>query len=207
MLATNKFTKHPTTPDELFQGLVGPQVAKIRQSFEDEGPQSDPLREELRLAQIDLYKHPFWSPEYESGRKHVIQLQERVRKAGPRSEPEKPSLPNSPVASETSKTEMSVASTQDTSSAKGRYQLTERCILRDHEYDITGTCVENPDATDSSDGNMIRRGPNETTFLISGLARPDVDLMQKMRSYLMIFGGGMLAVFCLGLLLLRFGQF
>jgi hypothetical protein len=31
--------------------------------------------------------------------------------------------------------------------------------------------------------------------------------MQKIWSYFLIFGGGMLAVFCLGMLLLQFGQF
>jgi hypothetical protein len=207
MLATYKFTRKPTTPDELFQGLVGPQVGRLRQSFVDEGPHSDPLREELRLAQIDLYTHPFWSPEYDAGRKHVIELQDQVRKAGPSIELTPPSLPSSPVASEPRTAEEIVASIEGTVTAKGRYQLTERCILQDHEYDITGTCVENPEPKDVNDGNMIRRGKNEPAFLISGLARPDVDAMQKIRAQFMIFGGAMLAVFSLSLLLLQFGQF
>ena len=42
---------------------------------------------------------------------------------------------------------------------------------------------------------------------ISGLARPDVNLMLQMRAQLRIVGGGMLAVFSLGLLLLRRGLF
>ena len=76
-----------------------------------------------------------------------------------------------------------------------------------HEYDVTGTCGENPLAKDANDRNLIRKGTNEPTFLISALARPQVNTMLQLRSYLMIFGGGMLAVLCLGLLLLRFGQF
>ena len=58
-----------------------------------------------------------------------------------------------------------------------------------------------------NDRKLIRKGTNEPTYLISGLARPDVNTMLQMRAQLMIFGGGMLAVFCLALLLLRFGLF
>jgi hypothetical protein len=100
-----------------------------------------------------------------------------------------------------------VASIDGPLKSAGRYRFTERCILLDHEYDITGTCGENPEAKDGSDRNLIRKGANEPTFLISGLARPDVNAMLQIRAYFMIFGGGMLAVFCLGILLLRFGQF
>jgi hypothetical protein len=206
MLATSKYIKHPTTPDELFQGMVGPQVAQMRQRFEDEGPQSDPLREELRLAQIDLYKHPFWSPEYAEGRKRVVKLQAQVKKAGPRIETPPPLAPPAPPQ-QTPTAEDIVASVDGTLSAGGRYQFTECCILPDHEYDITGTCGENPEAKDVNDRNLIRKAPKEPTYLISGLAQPDVNVMLQMRAQLMIVGGGMLAVFCLGLLLLRFGLF
>ena len=43
--------------------------------LEAEGPQSDPLREELRLAQIELHQHPVWRPEYAKGFKRVANLQ------------------------------------------------------------------------------------------------------------------------------------
>jgi hypothetical protein len=66
-------------------------------------------------------------------------------------------------------------------------------------------CAENPGAMDLSDRNLIRKGTNEPTYLISGLARPAVNIMMQTRSLLMIFGGGTAASFCLGLLLLRFG--
>jgi hypothetical protein len=79
--------------------------------------------------------------------------------------------------------------------------------LPGHEYDITGTCTENPEAKDANDRNLIRKGTNEPTFLISALAQSQVNTMLQARAYLMIFGGGMLAVFCLAFLFLRFGQF
>jgi hypothetical protein len=43
--------------------------------------------------------------------------------------------------------------------------------------------------------------------VISALAQPQVNTVLQMRAYFMIFGGGMLAVFCLAFLLLRLGQF
>jgi hypothetical protein len=189
--------------------MVGPQVARIRQQFGDEGPHSDPLEEELRLAQIDLYTHPFWSPEYEQGRKRVVKLQAQVKKAGRKIETPPPLPPPAPPTSslQTPTAEDIVASVDGAVSAGGRYRLTERCILPDHEYDITGTCAENPEAHDVNDRNLIGKGPSEPTFLISSLASPDVNAMLQMRAQLMIVGGGMLSVFCLGLLLLRFGRF
>src|ERR1700731_4684559 len=101
--------------------MVGPQVAKMRQVFEDEGPYSDPLREELRLAQIDLYKHPFWSPEYAEGRKRVVKLQAQVKKAGPRIETPPPLAPPAlPVPPEqTATAEDIVASVDGTLSTGG----------------------------------------------------------------------------------------
>jgi hypothetical protein len=89
--------------------------------------------------------------------------------------------------------------------ASVRYRLIECCIHPDRDYDISGTCAENPVAKDSSDRNLIRKGKNEPTFLISDRARAGVTGMVHKGARLMIFGGGMLAVFCLGLLLLRFG--
>lgn len=164
------------------------------------------MREELRLAQIDLYKHPFWSPEYAEGRKRVVKLQAQVKKAGSRIETPPP-IPPPPTPQQTPAPEEIVASVDGTLPAGGRYRFTECCILPDHEYDITGTCGENPEAKDVNDRNLIRKGPNEPTYLISSLAQPDVNIMLQMRAQLMIVGGGMLAVFCLGLLLLRFGLF
>jgi hypothetical protein len=67
--------------------------------------------------------------------------------------------------------------------------------------------VKHPGAKDVNDRNLIKKWMNQPTFLISGLAQPQVNTRMQLRAYFMIFGGGILAVFCLGLLLLRFGQF
>ncbi|HLY62920.1 MAG TPA: hypothetical protein VKV95_19415 [Terriglobia bacterium] len=212
-LALSKYMKHQTTPDELFKGLVGPQVAQLQHMYEAQGPQSDPLGEEIRLAMIELYNHPFWSPEYEELRKRIVNMQERhkkLRRSGsiPPPQPIPPNrdvaapAPNPPEANPPVPDPLLAA---EQPLASGRYRLTECCILPDHDYDITGTCAENPGARDLNDRNLIRKGTNELTYLISGLSRSDVNTMMSVRAQLMIFGGGILATVCLTLLFLRFG--
>ena len=44
--------------------------------------------------------------------------------------------------------------------------LIERCVLPCHEYDITGTCSENPVARDETERTVIRKGTNEPTFIV-----------------------------------------
>jgi hypothetical protein len=216
MFAMSKYAKQGTTPEEMMRKLF-PQVmqgeTKMLQALEAEGTYADPLREESRLAQIEFYQHPVWSPEYAAGVKRVTKLQAQVRKnqsGYERLAPvplTPPVLPDPPVLAPAPTAEEIVASIDGVPSAAGRYRFTERCILPGHEYDVTGTCGENPGAKDGNDRNLIKKGMNQPTFLISGLAQPQVNTMLQLRAYFMIFGGGMLAVFCLGLLLLRFGQF
>lgn len=216
MFEIAKLAKQGATPDQMMQNLF-PQVmqgeAKMFEALQAEGPYADPLREESRLAQIELYRHPIWSREYAEGVKRVTQLQAEVRKHGSGYEtlapvPQTPPVrPDQPVPPHTPNAEEIVAAIDGVPTAHGRYRFTERCILPDHEYDITGTCTENPLAKDANDRNLIRKGTNEPTFLISALAQPQLNTMLQMRAYIMIFGGGMLAVFCLAFLLLRFGQF
>jgi hypothetical protein len=221
-----KYAKQGATPDEMMLKLF-PQVmqgeGKMLQALQAEGPYADPLREESRLAQIELYQHPVWSKEYAEGLKRVTKLQAQVRqnRSGyeriapvPLTPPALPDHPvpvlpvsDQPVPPPAPTAEEIVASIDGVPTAHGRYRFTERCILPSHEYDITGTCTENPVPKDANDRNLIRKGTKEPTFLISALAQPQVNTMLQMRAYFMIFGGGMLAVFCLAFLLLRLGQF
>ncbi len=216
-VAVSKYKRHQINSNELFEQMLGPQLAQSRaqmqQALEDEGPQSDPRIEEVRLAQIELGHYPFWDPKYEELRRRIVKMQARNKKldlsrtvalpqptppnrdvAAPVPDPPAPDLPSddSPFAA-------------DSPLASGRYRLMECCILPDHDYDISGTCAENHEAKDENDRNLIRKGANEPTYLISGMAREDVNVLMQKGSQLMIFGGGMVAVFCLGLLLLRFG--
>jgi len=81
----------------------------------------------------------------------------------------------------------------------------EYCILPDHWYDVTGTCIENPTPKDEHDRNMIVKGQNEPTFLISWRSEKEIERTLRNRAALHIFGGAILSIVCLGLLLFRLG--
>jgi hypothetical protein len=89
--------------------------------------------------------------------------------------------------------------------SSGDFRFTEYCILKDHWYDITGTCVENPNIKDEHDRNMIMKGTNEPTFLISWQTEKNIEKSLRNRAMWHVFGGGALSVICLGILLLDFG--
>jgi hypothetical protein len=86
-----------------------------------------------------------------------------------------------------------------------RYRLTEYLVLPGHWYDVTGTCVENPEPQDEHDRNMIVKGTNEPTFLISWRAEKEIKRTLRNRAALHIFGGGALSVACLAILLAKLG--
>jgi hypothetical protein len=92
-----------------------------------------------------------------------------------------------------------------TGSYTGPYRLAEYCILPGHWYDLTGTCVENPEPQDEHDRNMIVKGLNEPTFLISWRSEKELESTLRKRAALHIFGGAALSVVCLGILLSRLG--
>ena len=86
-----------------------------------------------------------------------------------------------------------------------RYRLSEYCIIPEHWYDVTGSCVENPSPQDEHDRNMIVKGQNEPTFLISWRSEKEIESTLRNRAALHIFGGGALSVACLAILLFRLG--
>lgn len=87
----------------------------------------------------------------------------------------------------------------------GGYRLTEYCILADHWYDVTGTCIENPNPKDETDRNMIVKGTNEPTFLISWRSEGNLEGTLRKRAATYVFGGAGLSVLCLAFLLANFG--
>ena len=96
--------------------------------------------------------------------------------------------------------------------AEGRYRLREYIVVPGQEYLISGTCVECPMPSDSSasadrtpDRNMIAKGHNEPTFVISAKSDQQMHTALQKRSLLMIFGGAALALACAAGLLLHFG--
>jgi hypothetical protein len=89
--------------------------------------------------------------------------------------------------------------------SRRRYRLSEYCILPEHWYGVAGTCVENPNPQDEHDRNMIMKGQNEPTFLISWRSEKEVQSTLRKRAALHIFGGAALSVACLAYLLFRLG--
>ena len=71
----------------------------------------------------------------------------------------------------------------------GRYRLTEYCVLPEWSYDVTGTCTENPNPRDTNDRNLIVKGENEPTFLISYRNEEELEGSLRRRATLRVFGG------------------
>ena len=88
-----------------------------------------------------------------------------------------------------------------------RYRLTEYLVVPEHWYDVTGTCVENPEPQDEHDRNMIVKGTNEPTFLITWRSEKEIRRTLRNRAAKYIFGGAFLAVACLGIFLAKHGAF
>jgi hypothetical protein len=91
--------------------------------------------------------------------------------------------------------------------ASGRYRLTEYCIVPGGAYEVSGTCVENPNPRDQYDRNMITKGQNEPTFLISSRTEKALKSMLRRKAAFRIFGGAALSVACLAILLAKLGWF
>jgi hypothetical protein len=93
------------------------------------------------------------------------------------------------------------------SGAGERFRLTESLVIPEHWYDVTGTCVENPEPKDDCDRNMIVKGTNEPTYLITWRSEKEIKETLRNRAVLRIFGGGILAVVCLAIFLAKHGWF
>lgn len=89
--------------------------------------------------------------------------------------------------------------------ATGHYRLKEYCLLPGKTYDITGTCAENPHPRDEHDRNIILKGTNEPTFLISSRTGTEVQSYLWKQSLWMVLGGAALAIVCLAIILGKLG--
>lgn len=88
---------------------------------------------------------------------------------------------------------------------RGMYRLTEYCIVPGVGYDITATCSENPSPRDAQDHNLLRKGENEPTFLISSRSEKELLMNLRKRALRHILGGSLLAVASLAILLFTHG--
>jgi hypothetical protein len=92
-----------------------------------------------------------------------------------------------------------------TPTAGGDYRLTEYCLLPGQTYDVTGTCAENPQPHDQYDRNIIAKGTNEPTFLISSRTEKGVEAHLLKQTLWKVLGGAALAILCLAILLGKLG--
>jgi len=193
----------------------------------------DPNGEISRLA-LDVWKHPRGTPEFESALVRVAQAYSRtmpstkntpdpsavltqVRQnpqvlamvaqvagaAEPQVDPETEKARQ--VALAYGREQLAGMARQHTPSATGHYRLTEYCLFPGQTYHITGTCAENPSPRDEHDRNIILKGTNEPTFLISCRAEKEVQSWLWKHSLWMVLGGAALAIVCLSIILGKLG--
>jgi hypothetical protein len=72
------------------------------------------------------------------------------------------------------------------------YRFTEFCLPAGHTTNVLGTCTENPNPADENDRNLIKRGENEKTFLISTKTEQKLEGSLRLQAFVMIFLGAAL---------------
>ncbi|MGO8815827.1 MAG: hypothetical protein ACLQVG_14345 [Terriglobia bacterium] len=193
----------------------------------------DPSGETTRLA-LEVWKHPQGTPEYDSAlvrfgqaylramgtnqavpdastvKAYVSQHPEALGivaamagNAEPQSDPEAEKARQAALAF--SHGQVAEFTRERTPTASGQYRLTEYCVLPGQTYDITGTCAENPQPRDEHDRNIIVKGTNEPTFLISSRTDRGVQSHLLKQTLWKVLGGAALAVVCLAVLLGKLG--
>jgi hypothetical protein len=76
----------------------------------------------------------------------------------------------------------------------GPYRVTEQCFLADSDCVIVGTCAENPNPKSDEDRNIIRKGENEKTFLISTKGDRKVGRSLRLQALLLVVLGAALII-------------
>lgn len=85
-----------------------------------------------------------------------------------------------------------------------KYRLTEYCILPGQEYGVTGTCTENPQPAGTGDRNLITRGNDESTLVISSKTDARMNRSMFWAAFWKIAFGAALSGVCLAMLLWQF---
>jgi hypothetical protein len=176
------------------QHMITLTAPRMREHLQQMGAQSDPQKEQARLAALEAFNHPQGSPEFVAGLQHAASFAppDEQKHFLTALEALGPSASAAPMVF---------------NAASGRYRLTEYCIVPGQSYDITGTCSENPNPQDEHDRNMILKGQNEPTFLISSRTEREVERSLRNKALKMIFGGAALSLICLAIILGKLGLF
>jgi hypothetical protein len=111
------------------------------------------------------------------------------------------SAQSSGVAAKLRERQQHVIETQSPLTGHGSYRITEICLMAEHEYDVIGTCVENPQSQQEQDRNLILKGQNEKTFIVSGFSELRLEKILRKRALIRILVGGALIVIFLGIII------
>ena len=179
---------------EFIQKAIELQRPLMERRLEAMGPQADPAREQGRREMMEAFNHPVGSAEFVE---HLHRAMETQHDPG--------QMPKFIRSLESLQRVQQGGLAAMMPAASGRYRLTEFCLVPDQTYDVAGTCVENPEPKDQHDRNLIVKGQSEPTFLISYRTDKQVESNLRRRAALYVFGGAGLTIFCVALLLLKFG--
>ncbi len=72
------------------------------------------------------------------------------------------------------------------------FRFTEYCLPAGKPTNVLGTCTENPNPASADDRNLIRKGENEKTYIISTKTEEKLESSLRMQALFMIFIGGLL---------------
>lgn len=180
-------------------------TSKLEHFLERRGPAADPQREALRQNFMAVLENV---PGVAKGEAIPASLVEKFMTVAPAvGDPAKAAQRQMALEHFRQMAQAGQLHAPGMNAASGRYRLREYLILPGQEYNITGTCAENPKAQDSHDRNVICKGQHEKTFLISSKPLKETEKTLEKSAVWMILGGAAASVICLALLLLHLKMF
>jgi hypothetical protein len=198
------------TDAELLQYIAYSGVHKIS-SFvehwlEKKGPLDDPSREQTRQTLLGIAQAV---PKAAMGGSIPTGLIEKfIASRPPLADPQKEMQRQEAIAHFRQMAQTGqLMPVQVTESVSGRYRLREYLILPGVEYDVTGSCMENPNSADAKDRTVLCKGQNEKTFMISYKDGKELEGGLRRHSLKMILGGAVLSLACLAVLLWHLNLF
>lgn len=184
-----------------------PYMQKAEHWLNSRGPLADPTKEQARTHFMDLLQAGLAMQQ--GGKPPVELIQKMIEARGPLKDPQHEMARQAFLSHirDTGTLPSDLNLGANASAASGRYRLHEYLILPGQEYFVTGTCVENPEAHDSGDRNLIQQGRNEKTFLVSAKQEEVAQKDMRWSSLKLVLGGAALALACLAGLMLHLKLF
>jgi len=88
-----------------------------------------------------------------------------------------------------------------------RYRFTEACLIAERQYNILGTCIENPKPKDERDRNLLAEGESGATFLITSKNEQMAEKWLRRTAFLAVVIGAALIIVAVALALSEAGLF